>query len=260
MIKREISIGDTRYLLEGDEDYLGRMPEDFESDTVRLIEALVDPARPNVDVGANIGLTSLLIARLAPLRTLIAIEPVPAAYACLEHNLARENVELLNVAAGRERGSVSMYVDQRNLATSFIADVGTDGAYAIPVMTLDEILGERDVGFVKIDVEGFELEVLAGAHATLERCRPLVMLEMNHWCLNVFRRIALPDFHERLLDIFPVLYALEQGEAVEFTRENAGRIFEAHILGGMKYMNLVGGYDRADLEDRLSRYRAAHRQ
>jgi hypothetical protein len=50
------------------------------------------------------------------------------------------------------------------------------GSYSVPVNTLDSFAYEN-VGFIKIDVEGYEYEVLQGAQATISRCRPIMYIE-----------------------------------------------------------------------------------
>jgi hypothetical protein len=62
---------------------------------------------------------------------------------------------------------------------------------------------------MKVDVEGFELEVFAGAREIINVYRPIVLLEMNHWCLNIYRRISIPEFRERLMEFFPHICAID---------------------------------------------------
>lgn len=143
---------------------------------------------------------------------------------------------------------------------AFIADqlhATPEGHFQInvPIRTLDEAfpsLGLDRVDFIKIDVEGFELDVFEGATETLQRFKPRVVLEMNHFCLNMFRRISLPEFRERLMSIFPVIYAVDGTNFVDMTDEaQAYAIGWAHIVQG-RYANLVAGFDRDDLIARLA--------
>ncbi len=92
------------------------------------------------------------------------------------------------------------------LAGSFIADsyplTSQEFSAKVPVKTLDNEFNSFNMhrlDFLKIDVEGYELFVIEGAKESLKEFKPIVYLEMNHWCLNVIQRITLPEFRERLL-------------------------------------------------------------
>ena len=78
----------------------------------------------------------------------------------------------------------------------------------LPSLTLDQLVEDEKlsrVDFIKIDVEGFELEVLRGSRLVLQRFQPTVFLEADHYCLNIFRRLSMVDFLEEILSIFPVV-------------------------------------------------------
>ena len=256
MIQKEIQILGHRHTICGDPDYLGRMGETFETHTTDLLAALCPRGGSAIDIGANIGMTSLALAQLCDAGSVLAVEPVQSTYALLKCNLetaGAQNVTPINVALGADEGSVSMYVDERNLATAFVVDIGT--GYEIPLTSLDRLVEQQTLtrlDFIKIDVEGCELEVLQGARTTLARFQPLVMLEMNHWCLNIFRRISLPEFRERLLELFPCVYAVDAQGWLDFSDPlNAGRIYHAHVFEN-RYMNLVAGFERDQLLARLA--------
>jgi len=259
MIQKEIVILDQRRSVSGDSDYLGQMGEEFEPETTSLLAALCDADATAVDIGANIGLTSLALSSICRDGTVIAIEPVPHTFELLNKNLAGagiQNVSTFNVAVGASEGSVSMYVDERNLATSFVVDIDSGSDQEIPLTSLDSLVSRLAIerlNFIKIDVEGCELEVLKGAETTLNRFKPIVMLEMNHWCLNVFRRVSLPEFREKLLQLFPYVYAFGRGGYLDFSDPlNAGSIYHAHVFEN-RYMNLVAGFDQTALIARLGR-------
>jgi hypothetical protein len=106
--------------------------------------------------------------------------------------------------------------------------------------------------FMKVDVEGFELEVFAGAKETLATYRPIVFLEMNHWCLNIFRRMSIPEFRERLMEYFPYVYAIDGLDYLDYVDEkNIHHINYHHVLN-FRFMNLVAGFDRQEILFRLS--------
>ncbi|HBO9849838.1 FkbM family methyltransferase [Pseudomonas aeruginosa] len=263
MIQKEIVVLGQRRSILGDPDYLGRMGEEFEPETTSLLATLCDADATAMDIGANIGLTSLALSSICHSGAVIAIEPVPHTFELLSKNLATagiRNVSTINVAVGAGEGSVSMFVDERNLATSFVVDIDSDSSQEIPLTSLDSLVslsGVERLDFIKIDVEGCELEVLKGAESTLNRFKPVVMLEMNHWCLNVFRRVSLPEFREKLLQLFPYVYVCDQGGYLDFSDPlNAGSIYHAHVFES-RYMNVVAGFDQTELLARLNSLKPA---
>ncbi|MHC5208978.1 FkbM family methyltransferase [Pseudomonas chlororaphis] len=264
MIKKTIKVLDQSFALSGDPDYLGKMGEVFEKDTTDLLRALCDETSTAIDVGANIGLTSIALSQICQRGRIIAIEPVPNTFEFLKLNIDAsdiENVSLKNVALGAAAGSVEMFVNDDNLAASFVVSSDIDQKHRIPLSTLDQIVSQSDLGavdFIKIDVEGFELEVLKGAVETLASFRPIVLLEMNHWCLNIFQSTALPVFRHELLKNFEFVYAVDDGAFLDFSDPIlAGEIYHSHVFEN-KYMHIVAGFDKADLVSRLEKITAKH--
>lgn len=130
-----------------------------------------------VDAGANIGNHTLFFSAVLGART-IAFEPNPSVLSILEKNIELNKleglVEVHPVALGAEAGTGKVVEsDAANLGRAQIA-LG-DGA--TQVARLDEIVGDRHVHLIKVDVEGMEAEVLRGAIDTLKRCKPWLLVE-----------------------------------------------------------------------------------
>lgn len=140
-----------------------------------------------VDVGANIGFYSLLASSANGGSPVLALEPHPVASQRLRENAllnAFENIRIRAVAAGRAPGSANLtanLVDQNRIS------VGVDDSgptITVPVVTLDaELVAQKinagDVRLVKVDTEGFEANVLSGAHALLDaNPGPVWLVEM----------------------------------------------------------------------------------
>ena len=85
--------------------------------------------------------------------------------------------------------------------------------------------------------------------------KPTVVLELNHWCLNAFQRISVPDFFDQLLETFPIVLAIN-GQGYLDVRHEGERysVMYHHICRG-KFLNLVGAFDDA----RLSRFKCLYR-
>lgn len=134
-----------------------------------------------LDVGAHVGAVSLYLAR--KFKRVIAFEAVPATYEFLRQNTNElSNVEALNIAVGPDEGEVFFSHYRKHGQLSHVAsgeeEAGSTRIGPIPRRAIDS-LGLADVSFIKIDVEGYELQVLEGARDTLTRCRPLVLVEQG---------------------------------------------------------------------------------
>jgi FkbM family methyltransferase len=133
-----------------------------------------------IDVGAHAGGILADIVRLAPDGKHHAFEPIPA----LAENLRRKfpHVAVHNAAVGEGSGTTTFeWVKTRPAVSSIQADPRvTDGQQVetieVPLVRLDDVVSDP-VAFIKIDVEGAEEGVLAGAAETLARNRPLVVFE-----------------------------------------------------------------------------------
>lgn len=127
-----------------------------------------------VDVGANIGAYTLIASELSQTKV-VSLEPIPAAYAKLQHNIAvnrRSNVTALNVGASRRPGVLHMTCDGSSAYNQIVAEPGAMPTLAVEVDTLDAICARLNLvpTLLKIDVEGHEPEVLAGAERILRSC------------------------------------------------------------------------------------------
>jgi FkbM family methyltransferase len=141
-----------------------------------------------LDIGAHDGLLTVPLAALPGARV-IAFEPLPAAFARLEAACAGlPNVTLRREALGAAAGEVALSVpvlggvaaeQWASLAKDYgrFASVSVE-THAVRLVTLDSLALEG-VQHVKLDVEGYEQEVLEGARATLRRCRPVLSLEVE---------------------------------------------------------------------------------
>jgi FkbM family methyltransferase len=147
-----------------------------------LLKRLLASGGVFLDVGANVGSYSL-IASEQSLAKVHAFEPHPTTFQFLLENIQlnnRRNVFPLNVAVGKTDGEV-MFTDSPGSATNHLvlsADVA--GTIRTTCIRLDTFCRTRDLlpNIVKIDVEGFEYDVLMGAGEVLPRFR-IVFLELN---------------------------------------------------------------------------------
>jgi FkbM family methyltransferase len=124
-----------------------------------------------LDVGANVGSYTVLAAKAVGC-SCISVEPIPATVRRLRDNLALnhilDRVEVHECAAGERDGSVRMTTHGASVNHIVVAPT-TETTTEVRLRTLDGLLGDRSPNMLKMDVEGYELAALRGAHEVLSR-------------------------------------------------------------------------------------------
>ena len=164
----------------------------YELPVVRAVVPFLGPDTVFVDVGANIGQYTLLASPFV--RQVIAFEPNPATYALLEGNVRRNrlrNVSLYQAAVSSSDGEAFIFdSDPGNHGGASMQ--GAEGGKRITTRALDSVLDERACKegrlFLKVDVEGAELDVLRGAAPLIEMCKPTILVEVLETNQNRFGR------------------------------------------------------------------------
>ncbi|MDQ2678877.1 MAG: FkbM family methyltransferase [Actinomycetota bacterium] len=144
-----------------------------------------------LDIGANIGIMTVLLARHTTGGVVHAFEPIPDNFRALTRIVSHyrlTNVVLHQMALGDEAGELRMvmpeedHVRMQGLSHAVGVGAADDGTlYTVPQVRLDdfEALADAEVVGIKIDVENFEQFVFRGGRALLERCRPPVYTELG---------------------------------------------------------------------------------
>lgn len=136
-----------------------------------------------VDIGANIGSYTILASATGA--NAISFEPVPSTFDALLDNLhlnrLESRVDARNEAVGSSTGKLEMIADQDTTNQALrTGDLYAGKTVHVPVVTLDGALQRAVPKLIKIDVEGFETEVLAGATETLANpALQAVIMELN---------------------------------------------------------------------------------
>jgi FkbM family methyltransferase len=167
---------------------------EYEPVVTKTVRRLLRPGDVAVDVGANHGWYSLVMAQaVGPAGAVHAIEPLPALTSALRRNIALNpslKVQVHAVAAGAEDGTLELHVfdDLPHGHTSAARLGGTYRSQVVPCKRLDDLIPNQPT-LVKVDVEGFEPEVLAGATGLLDgRPGPMWLIEVNHETAAAFGR------------------------------------------------------------------------
>jgi FkbM family methyltransferase len=185
---REVRLKATRYglmLYHSKDAYVGRSFDlygEFSEGEVDLFRQLLRPGAVVLDIGANIGAHTLYFASAVGRGGgVIAYEPQRVIHQMLCANLALNgitNVRTLLAGAGRERGVAQVPLLDYTAANNFGGiSLGTGGASEpVDIVPVDALRLAR-CNLMKIDVEGMEGEVIAGATSTIARFRPVLYVE-----------------------------------------------------------------------------------
>lgn len=197
--------------LVGTHDLYLQWYRDWQADNCTLAKVTQDLPHGALclDVGANIGVTAISLAVQRPDCRIIAFEPAPDNVDCLRRNVlanAIENIEVVEAAISDRHGSVAMI---NNGPGSAVVEGAPLRCRAVP---LDDY-ADQSVEFVKIDVEGHEPYVFAGARSLFAKRRPLVLTEFNAWALLMNRYDPLA-FAEAVMASFDLLGVYFQDQPV----------------------------------------------
>ncbi len=139
------------------------------------------------DVGGNVGVFSVSVAQfVAPGARVVAFEPLPGSVRRLRENLARSqlmNVDVAQVAAASAPGEMEFLAADDAAYSGLVASVegGRHGRVVrVPLATIDSVWeskGSPKVCFMKLDIEGGELDALRGARRLLQTCQPVLLVE-----------------------------------------------------------------------------------
>ena len=265
-IAREVrvDIGGKTYTMASDDEYLEAIGKVFEPDMVKLFKAVATDSEVILDIGANIGCTALLFGNLS--KTVHAFEPSPTTFSYLERNISRsglKNVFPHQMGLGAEPGEYTLTFSPLNRSGGYVSNQTQACAghtvENIVIRQMDEVLQSLNVSrvdFVKIDVEGFEGQVLRGATQTLATYRPVVALELNHWCLNAFQRTSIPDFFDLLRSMFPILLAVDGMNYLNLHEEGESYLVMYYHILKMRFPSILAACD----ESRLKRFRSLYQQ
>ncbi len=183
-----IDYGWIRLLYSGDQDEqeiaYHQCQAHWHDKDITMFRSLLAPGRTAIDVGANLGFTTTMLASVVgPAGRVLSFEPSPIVYAKLRKTVeanSLSHVITFNLACGSSTSVQTLHAVTRSSGNSSILGEGPASA-SVEVVRLDDVdeVWERPVALIKIDTEGYEPEVLAGARRLIEKQRPILYLEMG---------------------------------------------------------------------------------
>ncbi len=172
-----------------------------------------------IDVGANIGQTAMMFAKIAGENaTILGFEPDPVNYSSAIVNLNKNkfaNIQYYNIGLGSQNETLPLKINTpSNRGGNRMDRNGNPDSIPVTIERLDDVLKKKsisNVDLIKIDVEGFELEVLKGAQHILKHGNPVLFIEISD--KNLREQETTPE------EVFLFLTSLGYGIVNSITRK-----------------------------------------
>jgi FkbM family methyltransferase len=244
--------------IEGDDHdtYLQELPDGdtFHDGVLELLGSLVEAkgSASIIDVGANVGVHSLGLASLGSHVKIVAVEANPRTAGWLQKNADRNGsaqVQVVQRAISDEPGSLS-FCDNQEFAAGSMPLAGAPAEFVeflnsgddshqvieVPAVRLDDLvdeLGLDALDVLKIDVEGHDIRVIRGAGGTIERFKPVVIMEFATLAISLHAGMLPSDVLREVRGLFQDVYVVQEGvrlnkistdaDAIGFLEGNAVR-------------------------------------
>jgi FkbM family methyltransferase len=212
----------------------------YEPDEVAFISHQLKPGNRALDIGANIGyLTHVMAQSVGETGQVVSFEPHPVLYERLAKSVAENGLsqcKLHNLALGdaEKTGELVFGLDQANFGTSQLLNTAAASGIStcsVPVRRLDDILDPAEhVDFIKIDVEGNEPLVIRGASEFLRAQRPVIMSEILGESLRQMHGMSAMDYVEQVCALGYQCRTLKTGGVIGDHFDQPGMVEFANIV------------------------------
>jgi FkbM family methyltransferase len=220
----------------------------FESDNIEFLRSLVTPGSHILDIGANIGVMSIALAKMHQTTTIYCFEPCPLNYSLLNINSAlngTNNIITFNYALDAEPRFVPMYKNKLNYGDHRIFKPADEEPFDILAQKisavnihyfLKEALGEKcptAFELIKIDAQGSDFKIL-------ESCLPLIKpsstILIEYSPFHLYLNGTSKEQIERILDRFKIIRTLHHPNTIE-------NINKSKILDDFDNLKTAGSYE-----------------
>ena len=176
-----------------------------------LVRQYVKPGMTSIDVGANIGNYTLFLSSIVgPKGVIFAFEPAQDNFERLKKNTCnRANINIVSAAVSNMEGVVSLFISEDLNVDHCTYDRG-DGRnrFDVSAVTLDGYFKPgREINFIKIDVQGYEFQVLKGARRIIEENQELVII-LEFWPYGLRKAGTDPKDLLKLIEYFGFTFRL----------------------------------------------------
>ena len=218
----------------------------YEPEVATVLSRHVKPGMAVVDIGANIGyLTMLLASLVTPSGRVMAVEPNPENTKLLEASRrvnGFDHVLVIQAAAGRQTALLALNVSYSNGMTGELPS-DLDAIFAsrpVPCFALDAILPkDRPINLIKIDAEGAELNALIGLSETIDRDRPVIVSEFSPGTLPGISHCSGPDYLRYLIATGYRIGVIEADGSECMFGDDVDGVMGAYSRSGIDHIDLI---------------------
>jgi FkbM family methyltransferase len=220
--------------------------DEYEPNVTAVFRDRLRPGMHVLDIGANIGYYTMLSASLVRSSgSVTAIEPNPESAKLLEASRRAnsfDNVIVLQVAAGRALGLLVLHGSYGNVMTSAAPDdaAALINATTVPSFKVDDLVPRnKNIGFVKIDVEGAEYNALLGASELITRCHPTIVSEFSPYTMPGISGVDGRQYLRFLLDFGYTMAVIEGGGTLRECGTEPERVMDAFTSSGVDHIDIL---------------------
>lgn len=179
--------------------------EGFATDII-LKNNIIEKDQVVLDIGANIGYYALMESRIVgPKGIVYAVEASPFNHAILEENVGInkfKNITTYNLALGDQTGKAKMFISPRSNWSKIVENASSPDSIQdtieVDMLTTDEFLKDKKTpSFIRMDVEGYEVNILRGMEKTLRNSPLCLFIEFHSHLINRDDRIEFFNILER---------------------------------------------------------------
>jgi len=202
-------------------------------DELFFLDRLLKPQMVFADIGANQGEFTVYAAKRLHAGKVLAFEPIDSSYERLIQNVGLNNfrnVLAYKLALSDKARHVEMFTSldrelhhsfHEGLATMFPSSYRSTKVGVVRTEVFDKVFAEAELGrldVMKVDVEGAELPALRGAYITLEKYKPVILMEVNEETFNAagYTTNDVVDFLEHLNY---TIFLLGNGKVIQVKRQ-----------------------------------------
>jgi len=164
---------------DGIQSHILRTANFYEEKALRLVAPLLGPTSTVVDAGANIGNHTVYFKKVCNVKHVISFEPIQTTFNILLRNISENQLSgvmpICSALGAHEGGGSISSFRSGKLGTITLEE---DALGKLRIASIDSLELPR-LDFLKIDVEGGQIDVLRGGEETIKRTRPLIMVEMR---------------------------------------------------------------------------------
>jgi FkbM family methyltransferase len=213
---------------------------------VAVLSRRVKPGMTVVDIGANIGyLTMLLASLVGPSGLVVAVEPNPENIKLLEAS-RRVNgfgqILVIQAAAGRHTALLALNVSYSN-GTTMELPSDLDAIFAsrpVPCFALDDLLPKnKHFNLVKIDTEGAELNALIGLSQTIDRDKPVIVSEFSPGALPGISHCSGPEYLRFLIEKGYRIGVIEKDGSENSFGDDVDGVMGAYSQRGIDHIDII---------------------